>query len=116
MFKGRGIWRINLPFSAALEWCKEIAGRYGRPAAGREFSITARRPPDRFEVARPTNVGQTLQVDCCGMRIELKELIKVLSVGDRIQVRCNDGVFAAEKVSDTKFELIHSQALSELVH
>lgn len=116
MSKRRGIWLINLPLSAALDWCRETAGTCWRRAAGRVLLIAAGRREDRFEVAQLTNVRQPLQVDFCGERIELKELIKVLRIGDRIRVLCDDGVIVAEKVSDARFKLIHSQFQSEWVH
>lgn len=118
MLKRRGIWLVRWPWSAMLRWCNKTAGRcrYWRLAAGFGRSMTARRRQHRFEVARPANSDHALHVDFCGQRIELKELIKVLSIGDRIRVLCDDGVVVAEKISDTQFKLIHSQMVSELVH
>jgi len=48
--------------------------------------------------------------------MELEELIKVLRIGERIRVFCDDGVIVAEKISQTQFKLIHCQTMSELVH
>ena len=42
--------------------------------------------------------------------------MKVLNIGDRIRVLCDDGVLVAEKISQTQFKLIYAQMLSELVH
>lgn len=47
---------------------------------------------------------------------DLQEFIKVLNVGDRIRVLCDDGVLVAEKVSNTQFELIQYQMMSDLIH
>jgi hypothetical protein len=107
MSKTSGIWRITLVWSAALDWCKKTASRYQRFAGRRSV---------QFKVGRATNVSHPLRVDFCGERIELKEFIKVLRIGDRIRVLCDDGVVVAEKISQTQFKLIHSQTVSELVH
>lgn len=59
---------------------------------------------------------RTLEVDFCGQRIELGEFIKMLRIGERIRVLCDDGVFVAEKVSLTQFKLIDSKEFSKMVH
>jgi len=41
--------------------------------------------------------------------MEFEEVVKVLNIGDRIRVLCDDGVVVAEKISPTQFELIHYQ-------
>ena len=71
---------------------------------------------NQFEVARVMNSSDPLYVDFAGKRLELREFIKLLRIGDRIRVFCDDGVFVAEKISETQFTLIHSQMLTELVH
>ena len=114
--KGRGIWRISLPSSAALDRCKKTACRCWRLACGIIWSITARRRRDQFDGARPTKVSQPLEIDFCQRRMELDELIQLLNIGDRIRVLCNDGVVVAEKISQTQFKLIHCRMASELVH
>ena len=48
--------------------------------------------------------------------MEFEEVVKVLNVGDRIRVLCDDGVVVAEKISQTQFELIHYQMISGLIH
>jgi TusA-related sulfurtransferase len=48
--------------------------------------------------------------------MELEEAVKVLNIGDRIRVLCDDGVVVAEKVSETQFELIHYQMISDSIH
>lgn len=59
---------------------------------------------------------RTLEVNLCGERIELRNFIRVLRVGERIRVFCDDGVFIAEKISETQFALIDSQAFSKMIH
>ena len=111
MSKRRGIW-ASLPL-AALDWCKKTAGRYWRFAGGIVWSITDGRRADEFEVSLSKD---PVQVDFCGERIELREFIKVLSIGDRIRVLCDDGVLVAEKLSETQFKVIHAETMAELVH
>jgi hypothetical protein len=48
--------------------------------------------------------------------VELREFLKVLNVGDRVRVFCDDGILVAEKVSKTQFKLIHAEMLAEMVH
>jgi hypothetical protein len=58
----------------------------------------------------------SFEVNVCGERVELKEFVKVLRIGDRIRVFCDDAVFVAEKISQTQFELIDWQAISKLAN
>jgi hypothetical protein len=74
------------------------------------------RRENQFEVARVMNVSHPLDVDFAGERVELREFAKVLSIGDRIRVLCDDGVLVAEKISQTQFKLIHTETMTELVH
>jgi hypothetical protein len=104
MSKRREIW-ASLPLSA-LGWCKKAVGRYWRFAGG----IVRR--ADEFEVSLPKN---PIQVDFCGERIELREFIKVLSIGDRIRLLCDDGLLVAEKISETRCKVIHSEMVDKLV-
>ena len=67
---------------------------------------------DEFEVSLPKN---PVQVDFCGEPIELREFIKVLSIGDRIRVLCDDGLLVAEKISETQCKVIHSEMMDKLV-
>jgi len=96
MSKRRGVWSISWPLAAMLHWFKRNV---------RSFRKEVSRRRDQFEVARQTNEES----------IELKEFVKVLNVGDQIRVLCDDGLLVAEKVSETQFELIHSQMMSKLV-
>ena len=52
----------------------------------------------------------------CRLSAELEKVVKVLNIGDRIRVLCDDGVVVAEKVSQTQFVLIHYQMISDSVH
>jgi len=110
MSKRHGIW-ASLPLSA-LDWGKKAAGRYWRFAGGIVWSITDGRRTDEFKVSPPKN---PVQVDFCGERIELREFIKVLSIGDRIRLLCDDGLLVAEKISETRCKLIHSEKVDKLV-
>ena len=110
MSKRRGIW-ASLPL-AALDWCKKTAGRYWRFAGAIVWSITHGRRADEFEASIPKN---PVQVDFCGERVELKEFIKVLSIGDRIRLLCDDGLLVAEKISETQCKVIHSEMVGKLV-
>ncbi len=71
---------------------------------------------NQSEVARVMNVSHPLHVDFPGKSVELRELTKVLKIGDRIRVLCDDGVLVAEKISETQFKLIHAETVAELVH
>jgi hypothetical protein len=116
MPKRCGIGCISLSLLAALDWCKRTAGRYWPFSAGIVSSITPGHRNDQVEGGQSTKVGRPVQIESCVERIELKEFTKALNIGDRIQVLCDDGVLVAEKISQTQFELIHAQMLSELVH
>ena len=91
---------ISLPIAAMLNRFKRNVRKCGQVLLG-----THSHKRNQFEVARPLNEE----------RIELKELIKILHIGDRIRVLCDDGLFIAEKVTETQFEVIHSQVMSKLV-
>ena len=116
MSKRYGIWDTRFSLSATVEWCKRTAGRYWKSVCGIVGSITNGRRNDQFEIARLTNVRVPVQVDFCGKRIELKEFIKILRIGDRVRVLCDDGVLVAEKISQTQFKLIHAQMMPKSVH
>ena len=62
------------------------------------------------------NINHPLHVDFAEKSVELRELTKVLRIGDRIRVLCDDGVLVAEKISETQFKLIHAETMAELVH
>jgi hypothetical protein len=117
MPKRRGNWHIRLPLPVALDRCKTAAERYWR-FVGRVFrSITARGRHDYLKVDLSTHVGHLLPTDSSWRQnMEFEEVVKALNIGDRIRVLCDDGVVVAEKISQTQFELIHCQVMSELVH
>ena len=112
----RGIWAVGLPLSVVLDWCKRTVGRYGR-VAGR-IADQSRRvgKENQFEAARVMNLSHPLHTDLAEECVELKEFTKILSVGDRIRVLCDDGVLVAEKISETQFKVIHAEMMAELVH
>ncbi|HKW33678.1 MAG TPA: hypothetical protein VJN92_11780 [Candidatus Acidoferrum sp.] len=105
---------FGFPLSTMLDWCKRTAGRYGRFAGTGHLRMVGRE--DQFEGAQPANASQPLYVDFEGDRVELNELIKILRIGDRIRVFCDDGVLVAEKISHHQLKLIHVKTMSELVH
>jgi hypothetical protein len=116
MSKKRGIWAVGLRLSAVLDWCKRTAGRYRR-VAGRiadQSRLVGRE--NQFGHARAMNGSHPLHADLAGECVELREFIKILNIGDRIRVLCDDGVLVAEKASETEFKLIHAEIIAELVH
>ena len=117
MPKRGGNWRIRLPLPVALERCKTTAEGYWQ-FVGRVFrSITARGRHDYLKVDLSTHVGHSQLTDSsCWQNMEFEEVVKVLNIGDRIRVLCDDGVVVAEKISQTQFELIHYQMISGLIH
>jgi hypothetical protein len=115
MSKRRANWRIRLPLPVALDMCKTTAGRSWQ-FLRRVFRLnTARNQHDHLKVDLITDVSHSLLTDStCWQNMELEEVVKVLNIGDRIRVLCDDGVIVAEKISQTQFELIHCQMMSNL--
>jgi len=112
----RGIWAVGLPLSVVLDWCKRTVGRYRQvPGKTADQSRLAGRE-NQFEAARVVNLSHPLYADLAEECVELKEFTKVLSIGDRIRVLCDDGVLVAEKISETQFKVIHAEMMAELVH
>ena len=116
MSGSRRLRDIGCAFSAALRGCKAAAARCRRRAAGIMRAATSCRHSDLLEDVRMADAGHPLRIDFAGRRVELQELINVLSIGDRLRVLCDDGVLVAEKISETRFKLIHSETMSKLVH
>ena len=116
MLKKRGIWSVGLPLLAVLDWCTRTAGRYRRFAGRIAGQLRMVGRENQSEVARVMNVSHPLHLDFAGKSVELRELTKVLRIGDRIRVLCDDGVLVAEKISATQFKLIHAETMAELVH
>jgi hypothetical protein len=98
-----------------LDWCKRTAGKYRQFAGRVEDQLRMVGRENQFEIARVMNVSHPLHADFAGKRVELRELIKMLSIGDRIRVLCDDGVLVAEKISQTQFKVIHAETMAELV-
>ena len=116
MLKKRGIRSVGLPLLAVLDWCTRTVGRYRRSAGRIAGQLRMVGRENQSEVARVMNVSHPLHVDFSGKSVELRELTKVLRIGDRIRVLCDDGVVVAEKISETQFKLIHAETMAELVH
>lgn len=116
MSKRCGICGVSSLLLNALDWCKRTGGRYWAFSCGIIWSSRPGHRHDQVERGQSTKVGHPEQVYFCGVRIEFKEFLKTLNIGDRIRVLCDDGVLVAEKVSQTQFKLIDSQKASELVH
>jgi hypothetical protein len=116
MLANRGIWAVGLPLSAVLDWFKRTVARYRR-VAGRiadQSRLVGRE--NQSESARAMNVSHPLLADLAWERVELKEFTKVLSIGDRIRVLCDDGVLVAEKISETQFKFIHAEMMTDVIH
>ena len=116
MSKKRRIWAVGVPLSPVLDLCKRTADRCWRFAGRVANQLRIAGRENQMEVARVTNVSHPLYVDFAGKPVELRELIRVLRVGDRIRVFCDDGVVVAEKISQTQFKEIHAETMAELVH
>jgi hypothetical protein len=115
MSKKRGIWAVGLPPSAVLDWCKRTADRYRRFAGRIADQLRMVGRENQLEFARVMNTRHPLYVDFAGKRVELREFIKVLSIGDRIRLLCDDGLLVAEKISETQCKVIHSEMVDKLV-
>lgn len=116
MSKRRGIFSIGSLLSAMWELCKRIAARSWQGVSEIVWPRGSGRRNDPFEGVGRINVGRPPVIDVCGECVELKELIRVLTIGDRIRVLCDDGVLVAEKVSQMEFRLVDSRRVSKLVH
>jgi hypothetical protein len=116
MSKKLGIWAVGLPLSAVLNWYKRTAGLYRQLARRMACQLRMVGPRKQFEVTEVIEVSAPFHADFAGSPVELREFTRILSIGDRIRVLCDDGVLVAEKVSETQFRVIHAQAMAELVH
>jgi hypothetical protein len=108
MSKEREIPAVNSPLSAVSDRCKRIADRFRRFAVGIVRSITERRQERQFDVPQAVSIVHE--------NIELKESLKLLRIGDRLRVFCNDGILVVEKVSQTQVKLVQAQTMTEVVH
>ena len=110
-------WRVNLPLPVVLDMCKRTAARSWRFFLRVVQSITVRCRGAYAKDGRITDVGNSVLTNSsCRLNAEFEEVVKVLNIGDRIRVLCDDGVVVAEKVSQTQFVLIHCQMTSDSVH
>jgi hypothetical protein len=100
MSKKRRIWSFGTALSALQDWCKRTTGRYSRVAGVDPIGMVGRE--NRSEVVRPI-----VHVDFGGGLVEFKQFIKVLRIGDRVRVFCDDGVIEAEKISPMLYKLIY---------
>lgn len=116
MSKKDEIWAVGMLASGVLEWCKRIVGRYRRFAGGIPDRLPIAERENQLTVASVMNVGLPIHVDFAGKRVELREFIKVLSIGDRVRLFCDDGVLVAEKISETRFKFIHNEIMAEFIH
>lgn len=116
MSKKDEIWAVGMLASAVLEWCKRIVVRYRRFAGGIPDRLPIAERENQLTVASVMNVGLPIHVDFAGKRVELREFIKVLSIGDRVRLFCDDGVLVAEKISETRFKFIHNEIMAEFIH
>jgi len=116
MSKKLGICAVGLPLSAVLNWYRRTVGRYRRLARRIACQIRMVGRRKQFEAAEVIKVSPPFHADFAGSPAELREFTRVLSIGDRIRVLCDDGVLVAEKVSETQFRVIHAQTMAELVH
>lgn len=116
MSKKRGTWAIALPLSTALAWYKKTAGKCLRFAGRIVDQLLMVGAENQFDVVRVMNVSHPFRADFAGKRVELREFTKILRIGDRIRVFCNDGVLVAEKISETQFKEIHAETMAEFVH
>jgi hypothetical protein len=116
MSKKRGIWDAGMRLSGVLEWYKRTAGKYQQFVGRISNQLRMVGRENRFEVQPIMNVSHPLHADFSGKPIELREFTKLLRVGDRFRMFCDDGVLIAEKISQTQIEIIHAETMAELVH
>jgi hypothetical protein len=112
----RGIWAVGLPLSVVLDWCKRTLGRYRRVPGRIADQSRLVGKENQFEATRVMNFSHPSHADSAEECVELKEFARILTVGDRIRVLCDDGVLVAEKISETQFKVIHVETMAELVH
>jgi len=109
-------WAASLSASATLDWWKRIVGKFLRFAGRIADQLRMAGKEKRFEVGRIMSDSHSIQVDLAGKRLELTEFVRVLNIGDRIRVFCDDGVLLAEKISQTQLRIIRAEGIAEGVH
>lgn len=117
MSKRRGKSRMMLLFLVALDRFKATVVRHCRSVDKVFRSITTRDQRNRLTVDVSTDVSHPNPPDTPGQQLmDIGDVANALNIGDRIQVFCDDGFVVAEKISQTKFQLIHCQEMSRLIH
>ena len=115
MSKGR-IWGSSVLLSAVLEGWERTVRVYRRLAVRVVDQSRTIRQENFVAVRRPANDFKTVQIDLGGGIAEFEEFTKAMRIGDRIRAFCNDGMIEAEKVSQTRFKLIHSIEATGTIH
>lgn len=116
MSKKYGMWSFSSSPRVALDRCKRAASRNLSRTRGVTFPTADDHSDEQSEVGSLTKVRHRLQVDLAGDRMEFDQFLQNLCIGDRVRVLCDDGVLVAEKISQTQFELIHSETISQFIH
>src|SRR5262245_15839051 len=116
MSRRRENWAASLSASATLDWWQRIVGKFLRFAGRIADQLRMAGRENRFEGGRIMSPSHPIQVDLAGMRVELMEFVRVLNIGDRIRVFCDDGVLVAEKVSQTQLRIIQAETTAEGIH
>jgi len=116
MSKRSGNWAASLSTSATLNWCQRIVGKFLRFTGRIADQLRMAGRENRFELGRIMNPSHPIHVDLAGKRVELMEFVRVLNIGDRIRLFCDDGVLIAEKVSQTQLRIIQAEKVAAGVH
>lgn len=116
MSNNRLLSRMVRLSSIAVRSSRNAAHAYWRGLAALLRVATRRREHDVFEHAPLAGPEHRFDVDFAGRRMDFRDLMDTLSIGDRLRVLCDDGVLVAEKISQRRFKLIHSEMISKLIH
>ena len=116
MSNNRLLSRTARLFSLGVRSSRTAAGACWRAIAALVRTVVRRRGDDVFEHARLASAEYRFDVDFTGHRADFQDLMDALSIGDRLRVLCADGVLVAEKISQRRFKLIHSEMISKLIH
>lgn len=116
MPNNRLLSRMVRLFSMGVRSSRTTAHAYWRGLAALVRTVTRRREDDVFEHERLAGAEYRFDVDFTGRRMDFRDLLDTLSIGDRLRVLCDDGVLVAEKISQRRFKLIHSEMISKLIH
>jgi hypothetical protein len=113
MSKG-GIWDPGALLSAMLEGWERAVHVFRRFAV--RVADQSHTQENSFAVARANSDFKTVEINLGGGIDKFEEFTKAMRVGDRIRAICDDGVIEAEKVSQTRFKLIHNVETTGPVH